>query len=203
MEVVVEEEVTEEGGGPPGDVWPFIVVADDSCVMWNTVDVDARGGLVERGASLKQVLQTLEACPDLAHLGVCGIRKWNSRGLKGNSVLQLSPPQVTVCYNSPLQVTVCFVSSRPRALNLSTAGLLFSGLLLGFTDAYVSPAFLRKFTFLKGATLCVICADRSSLRHTVGRLELEEAWRFRLSDEFQTANAKEDRPLFFLTGKHI
>lgn len=54
-----------------------------------------------------------------------------------------------------------------------------------------------------GATLCVISADRSSLRETVGRLELEEEWRFRLSDEFQTANAKEDRPLFFLTGKHI
>lgn len=56
---------------------------------------------------------------------------------------------------------------------------------------------------LVGATLCVISADRSSLRQTVGRLELEEEWRFRLSDEFQTANAKEDRPLFFLTGKHI
>lgn len=54
-----------------------------------------------------------------------------------------------------------------------------------------------------GATLCVISADRSSLRQTVSRLELEEEWRFRLSDEFQTANAKEDRPLFFLTGKHI
>lgn len=54
-----------------------------------------------------------------------------------------------------------------------------------------------------GATLCVISADRSSLRQTVSKLELEEEWRFRLSDEFQTANAKEDRPLFFLTGKHI
>lgn len=31
-----------EGGGPAGDVWPFIIMADDSCVMWNTVDLDAR-----------------------------------------------------------------------------------------------------------------------------------------------------------------
>lgn len=54
-----------------------------------------------------------------------------------------------------------------------------------------------------GATLCVICPNRSSLRQTVVRLELEDEWRFRLSDEFQTANAKEDQPLFFLTGKHI
>lgn len=30
-----------EGGGPAGDVWPFILLADDSCVMWNAVDLDA------------------------------------------------------------------------------------------------------------------------------------------------------------------
>lgn len=31
-----------EGGGPAGDVWPFIILTDDSCVMWNAVDLDAR-----------------------------------------------------------------------------------------------------------------------------------------------------------------
>lgn len=31
-----------EGGAPAGDVWPFIILADDSCVMWNAVDLDAR-----------------------------------------------------------------------------------------------------------------------------------------------------------------
>ncbi|XP_056464517.1 protein GREB1-like [Gadus chalcogrammus] len=325
--LALERSRRQEGGGPPGDVWPFVVVADDSCVMWNAVDVDARGGQVERGASLKQVLQTMEACPDLAHLGLCGLRKWNSRGLKGHrsrepfhrgqlhdfllvnvdlcrdvpydqhrfschdvdfalrahsaglllcrfngfSVMkkqiaiggyrtfiiktkmtdvptsvgplqyvcapdskhlflatparlllerylqhtghQLFPlgtrghahPVLSVdCFlNLGPEVTVCFVSSRPHSLNLSTAGLLFSGLLLCFTDSCVTPSFLKKFTFLQGATLCVICADRSSLRQAVGRLELEDEWRFRLSDEFQTANAKEDLPLFFLTGKHI
>lgn len=30
-----------EGGGPASDVWPFIILADDSCVMWNAVDLDA------------------------------------------------------------------------------------------------------------------------------------------------------------------
>lgn len=129
-------------------------------------------------------------------------------------------------------MTVCFVSSRPHSINFSTTGLLFSGLLLYFCDSFVSPGFLKKFQFLKGkdqiiciylsvylaqkktltsdllfsvsgATLCVICPNRSSLRQTVVRLELEDEWRFRLSDEFQTANAKEDQPLFFLTGKHI
>lgn len=51
--------------------------------------------------------------------------------------------------------------------------------------------------------MCVICQDRNSLRQTVVRLELEDEWQFRLRDEFQTANAKEDRPLFFLTARHI
>ncbi|XP_054471608.1 protein GREB1 [Anoplopoma fimbria] len=316
-----------EGGGPTVDVWPFIILADDSCVMWNTVDLDSRNGSVEHAVSLKQILQHMEACPDLAHYGLCGIRKWSSRGLPGNKqrepfsrgllhdflllnvdrsqnvqydqnrftchdvdfTLRLHSAGLLVCrFNSfsvmkkqiaiggyrtfiiktkttdvptsvgpsqyicapdskhlflatpaqlllekylqhtrqklfPLstknhthpvlsvdcylnlgpEVTVCFVSSRPHAVNISTTGLLFSGLLLCFADSFVTPGFLKKFTFLKGATLCVISADRSSLRQTVGRLELEEEWRFRLSDEFQTANAKEDRPLFFLTGKHI
>lgn len=49
-----------------------------------------------------------------------------------------------------LQVTVCFVSSRPHSANISTTGLLFSGLLLCFADAFVTPGFLKKFSFLKG-----------------------------------------------------
>uniref|UniRef100_A0A4W6FWS9 Growth regulating estrogen receptor binding 1 n=1 Tax=Lates calcarifer TaxID=8187 RepID=A0A4W6FWS9_LATCA len=312
-----------EGGGPAGDVWPFIILADDSCVMWNTVDLDARNGPAEHAVSLKQVLQHMEACPDLAHYGLCGIRKWSSRNRQREPfsrghlhdflllnvdrsqniqydqnrftchdvdfTLRLHSAGLLICrFNSfsvmkkqiaiggyrtfiiktkmtdvptsvgpsqyicapdskhlflatpaqlllekylqhtsqklfPLstknhthpvlsvdcylnlgpEVTVCFVSSRPHSINISTTGLLFSGLLLCFADSFVTAGFLKKFTFLKGATLCVISADRSSLRQTVGRLELEEEWRFRLSDEFQTANAKEDRPLFFLTGKHI
>uniref|UniRef100_A0A3B3V8G3 Growth regulating estrogen receptor binding 1 n=1 Tax=Poecilia latipinna TaxID=48699 RepID=A0A3B3V8G3_9TELE len=308
-----------EGGSPSVDVWPFIILADDSCVMWNAVDNDKLSCPAERAVSLKQVLQHMEACPDLAQYGLCGIRKWNSRGpfsrghvhdflllnvdrsqnvqydqnrftchdvdftlrlhsagllvcrFNNFSVMKkqiaiggyrafiiktkmtdvstsvgpsqyicapdskhlflASPAQLLLekylqhtsqklfplstknythpvlsvdCYlNLGSEVTVCFVSSRPHCINISTAGLLFSGLLLCFPDTFVTSGFLKKFTFLKGATLCVISADRSSLRQTVGRLELEEQWRFRLSDEFQTANAKEDRPLFFLTGKHI
>ncbi|XP_038864763.1 protein GREB1-like [Salvelinus namaycush] len=323
-----------EGGGPPADVWPFIILSDDSCVMWNAVDLDSHStsGPVERSVSLKQVLQHMEACPDLTQFGLCGIRKWSShspgqgqgsgggachrepfsrghlhdflllnvdltQGIQFNqnrftcddvdftlrvhsagllicrfnnfSVMkkQISiggyhtfiiknkmtdvptsvQPSQYICapdskhpflatpaqlllekylqhsslfplstcnYTHPIlsvdcylnlgpEVTVCFVSSRPRSINICTTGLLFSGLLLCFWDSFVTPGFLKNFHFLKGAVLCVICADRSSLRQTVVRLELEDEWRFRLSDEFQTANAKEDRPLFFLTGKHI
>lgn len=59
------------------------------------------------------------------------------------------------------------------------------------------------FFLTKGATLCVICQDRSSLRQTIVRLELEDEWQFRLRDEFQTANSSDDKPLYFLTGRHV
>ncbi|XP_015458997.3 protein GREB1 isoform X1 [Astyanax mexicanus] len=317
-----------EHGSRPQDVWPFIILADDSCVMWNSVDVDTKSGTAgtERNVSLKQVLQHMEASPDITQYGLCGLRKWSSRGsgfgrrrepfsrghlhdflllnvdltqdvqynqnrftcddvdfnlrvqsagllmcrfnnfsvmkkqiaiggyrtfiikTKMTDVPTVQPSQY-VCapdskhlflatpaqlllekylqhtsqrlfplsagnYSHPVlsvdcylnlgpEVTVCFVSSRPHSINISTAGLLFSGLVLYFCDSFVTPGFLKKFQFLKGATLCVICPNRSALRQTVVRLELEDEWRFRLSDEFQTANAKEDQPIFFLTGKHI
>ncbi|XP_063039766.1 protein GREB1 [Engraulis encrasicolus] len=335
-----------EHGSRPHDVWPFIILADDSCVMWNALDVDPKSGSMgtERNVSLKQVLQHMESCADITQYGLCGLRKWSSRhgnqtggaggagagGRHGNHGNRRHEPfsrghlhdflllnvdltqnvqynqnrftcddvdfnlrahsagllvcrfnnfsvmkkQITIggyrtfivktkmtdvpttvqpsqyicapdskhpflstpaqlllekylqhtsqrlfplsartyrhpvlsvdCYlNLGPEVTVCFVSSRPHSINLSTNGLLFGGLLLYFCDTFVTPGFLKKFHFLKGATLCVICPNRSALRQTVVRLELEDEWRFRLSDEFQTANAKEDQPLFFLTGKHI
>uniref|UniRef100_A0A8C2FUL0 Growth regulating estrogen receptor binding 1 n=1 Tax=Cyprinus carpio TaxID=7962 RepID=A0A8C2FUL0_CYPCA len=326
----LERSRSVEHGSRPQDVWPFIILADDSCVMWNSVDVDPKRYLIlwtERNVSLKQVIQHMESSPDITQYGLCGMRKWSSRG--GGAGRQKEPfsrghlhdflllnvdltqnvqynqnrfkcddvdfnlrahsagllicrfnnfsvmkkqiaiggygtfiiktkmtdvpttiqPSQYICapdskhlflatpaqlllekylqhtshrlfplsaqnYSHPVlsvdcylnlgpEVTVCFVSSKPHSINFSTTGLLFSGLLLYFCDSFVTPGFLKKFQFLKGATLCVICPNRSSLRQTVVRLELEDEWRFRLSDEFQTANAKEDQPLFFLTGKHI
>ncbi|XP_034468470.1 GREB1-like protein isoform X1 [Hippoglossus hippoglossus] len=101
------------------------------------------------------------------------------------------------------EISVCYFNSRPHSTNLNHQGLVFSGLLLYLCDSFVVSGFLRKFRFLKGATLCVICQDRNSLRQTIVRLELEDEWQFRLRDEFQTANCSEDRPLYFLTGRHV
>ncbi|KAJ8408182.1 hypothetical protein AAFF_G00264100 [Aldrovandia affinis] len=101
------------------------------------------------------------------------------------------------------EVLVCYVSSRPHSHSVDHRGVVFSGLLLYLCDSFVVPNLLSKFRFLKGATLCVISQDRSSLRQTIVRLELEDAWQFRLRDEFQTANCSEDQPLYFLTGRHI
>ncbi|RMC15520.1 hypothetical protein DUI87_07714 [Hirundo rustica rustica] len=100
-------------------------------------------------------------------------------------------------------VAICYISSRPHSVNVNCEGVFFSGLLLYLCDSFVGADLLKRFRFLKGATLCVICQDRSSLRQTIVRLELEDEWQFRLRDEFQTANSSDDEPLYFLTGRHI
>ncbi|XP_058133499.1 GREB1-like protein isoform X1 [Dasypus novemcinctus] len=115
-----------------------------------------------------------------------------------------SPVLAIDCYlNIGPEVALCYVSSRPHSSNVRCEGVFFSGLLLYLCDSFVGADLLKKFKFLKGATLCVICQDRSSLRQTIVRLELEDEWQFRLRDEFQTANSSEDKPLYFLTGRHV
>ncbi|XP_053565649.1 protein GREB1 [Bombina bombina] len=315
----------------PQDIWPFIIIADDSCVMWNVVDVNVAEdpreySLSERNVSLKYILQHIEATPNITQYAMMGMRKWasktkgtdvkepfsrchlhdfillnvdltqdvqynesrftcddidfnlrlNSSGLLlcrfnrfsvlkkqivvgGHRSLHIKPkvldsslsvspahyicapdskhtilaapaqlllekflqfhsqrffplslnhcshPVLVVdCYlNLGPQITVCYVSSRPHSVNVSCQGVTFSGLLLHLCDSFVVASFLKRFQFLKGATLCVICQDRNALRQTVVRLELEDEWQFRLRDEFQTANAKDDKPLYILTGRHV
>ncbi|XP_065390116.1 GREB1-like protein isoform X8 [Macaca fascicularis] len=115
-----------------------------------------------------------------------------------------SPVLAIDCYlNIGPEVAICYISSRPHSSNVNCEGVFFSGLLLYLCDSFVGADLLKKFKFLKGATLCVICQDRSSLRQTIVRLELEDEWQFRLRDEFQTANSSEDKPLYFLTGRHV
>lgn len=68
-----------------------------------------------------------------------------------NHSLDFNVQYINITLSLPLlQVTVCFVSSRPHSVNISTTGLLFSGLLLCFADSFVTPGFLKKFSFLKG-----------------------------------------------------
>ncbi|XP_069548353.1 GREB1-like protein isoform X2 [Brachyistius frenatus] len=120
------------------------------------------------------------------------VQNRNNPVLSIDSYLNISP-----------EISMCYINSRPHSTNLDHQGLVFSGLLLYLCDSFVVSGLLKKFRFLKGATLCVICQDRSSLRQTIVRLELEDEWQFRLRDEFQTANCSEDRPLYFLTGCHV
>uniref|UniRef100_A0A8C5L4H9 Growth regulation by estrogen in breast cancer-like n=1 Tax=Jaculus jaculus TaxID=51337 RepID=A0A8C5L4H9_JACJA len=279
----LERNRLEELGVKRQCVWPFIVVMDDSCVLWNIHSVQEQTSqpmearVSSKNVSLKSVLQHMEATPKILHYAILGIQKWSSRltpqSLKApfsrchvhdfillnidltqnvqydfNSLAPILPLQY-VCapdsehtllaapaqfllekflqhaayklfpkaihnFKSPVlaidcylnigqEVAVCYVSSRPHSSNVSCEGALFSGLLLYLCDSFVGADLLKKFKFLKGATLCVICQDRSSLRQTIVRLELEDEWQFRLRDEFQTANSSEDKPLYFLTGRHV
>ncbi|CAL8313122.1 unnamed protein product [Gadus morhua 'NCC'] len=327
----LERNRLEEQGVKRQDVWPFIVMMDDSCVLWNGHQQPDSGESSEGGlsnVSLKTVLQHMEATPKVSLYAMCGTRKWssglghkaggrpfsrchlhdfvmlnvdltqnvqydlnrygceevdfnlraNSSGLLlcrfnhfsymkkhipvgGHKDYVVKPklmemensapinPSQYVCApdseqtllaapaqfllerflqscshklfpkairnrNNPVlsidsylnigtEVSVCYINSRPHSTNQDHHGLVFSGLLLYLCDSFVVSGLLKKFSFLKGATLCVISQDRSSLRQTIVRLELEDEWQFRLRDEFQTANCLEDRPLYFLTGRHI
>uniref|UniRef100_A0A8P4G1B8 GREB1 like retinoic acid receptor coactivator n=1 Tax=Dicentrarchus labrax TaxID=13489 RepID=A0A8P4G1B8_DICLA len=326
----LERNRLEEQGVKRQDVWPFIVMMDDSCVLWNCHHEPSDGGSAFTNVSLKMVLQHMETTPKISLYAMCGTRKWssslarrspshpfsrchlhdfvmlnvdltqnvqydlnrysceevdfnlrvNSSGLLlcrfnyfslmkkhipvgGNKDFLVKPklmeiqnpatisPSQYVCApdseqtlldapaqfllerflqscshrlfpkavqnrNNPVlsidsylnispevRISVCYINSRPHSTNLNHQGLLFSGLLLYLCDSFVVSGLLKKFRFLKGATLCVISQDRSSLRQTIVRLELEDEWQFRLRDEFQTANCSEDRPLYFLTGRHV
>uniref|UniRef100_A0A671XT90 GREB1 like retinoic acid receptor coactivator n=1 Tax=Sparus aurata TaxID=8175 RepID=A0A671XT90_SPAAU len=325
----LERNRLEEQGVKRQDVWPFIVMMDDSCVLWNSHQPTSDDGSTYTNVSLKMVLQHMETTPKVSLYAMCGTRKWssglarkstsqlysrchlhdfvmlnvdltqnvqydlnrysceevdfnlrvNSSGLLlcrfnafslmkkhipvgGNKDFLVKPkleienpalisPSQYVCApdseqtlldapaqfllerflqscshrlfpkavqnrNNPVlsidsylnispevSISVCYINSRPHSTNLNHQGLLFSGLLLYLCDSFVVSGLLKKFRFLKGATLCVISQDRSSLRQTIVRLELEDEWQFRLRDEFQTANCSEDRPLFFLTGRHV
>uniref|UniRef100_A0A3B4YBR3 GREB1 like retinoic acid receptor coactivator n=1 Tax=Seriola lalandi dorsalis TaxID=1841481 RepID=A0A3B4YBR3_SERLL len=325
----LERNRLEEQGVRRQDVWPFIVIMDDSCVLWNVHHETSDGSPTLTNVSLKAVLQHMESTPKISLYAMCGTRKWssglarrapshpfsrchlhdfvmlnvdltqnvqydlnrysceevdfnlrvNSSGLLlcrfnyfslmkkhiptgGSKDFQVKPklmvensapisPSQYVCApdseqtlldapaqfllerflqscshrlfpkavqnrNNPVlsidsylnispevRISVCYINSRPHSTNLNHQGLVFSGLLLYLCDSFVVSGLLKKFRFLKGATLCVICQDRSSLRQTIVRLELEDEWQFRLRDEFQTANCTEDRPLYFLTGRHV
>uniref|UniRef100_F6ZCR8 GREB1 like retinoic acid receptor coactivator n=1 Tax=Equus caballus TaxID=9796 RepID=F6ZCR8_HORSE len=263
----LERNRLEELGVKRQCVWPFIVVMDDSCVLWNIHSVQEQSsqpteaGVSSKNVSLKSVLQHIEATPKIVHYAILGIQKWSnkltSQSLKApfsrchvhdfillnidltqnvqydfnryfcedvDFNLRTNSSGLLICrFNNfslmkkhvqvggqrdfiikpKIMVAICYVSSRPHSSNVNCEGVFFSGLLLYLCDSFVGADLLKKFKFLKGATLCVICQDRSSLRQTIVRLELEDEWQFRLRDEFQTANSSDDKPLYFLTGRHV
>jgi hypothetical protein len=81
------------------------------------------------------------------------------------------------------------------------SGIRFGGLLLYLCEEKVSSEHLKQLNFVTGASLCLVTRDCKSLVREVARLDLEESWKFRLRDEYQTACADDMTPLFFLIGK--
>uniref|UniRef100_A0A8C5HLU0 GREB1-like protein n=1 Tax=Gouania willdenowi TaxID=441366 RepID=A0A8C5HLU0_GOUWI len=244
----LERNRVEEQGVKRHDVWPFIVMMDDSCVLWGAqydcdeVDFNLRvnssglllcrfnnfflmkkhipvGGNQHFLVKPKLTIETLApispsqyvCAPDSkqtlldapAQFLLERFLQSCSHRLFPKAVQNRRNPVLAIDSYLDLSISVCYINSRPHSTNLNHEDLQFSGLLLYLCDSFVVSALLKKFCFLKGATLCVICQDRSSLRQTIVRLELEDEWQFRLRDEFQTANCSEDRPLYFLTGRHV
>ncbi|XP_042299008.1 GREB1-like protein isoform X4 [Sceloporus undulatus] len=81
----LERNRLEELGVKRQCVWPFIVVMDDSCVLWNSHGVQEQSsqsmdeGSTSKNVSLKSVLQHIEATPKIVHYAILGIQKWNSK----------------------------------------------------------------------------------------------------------------------------
>ena len=78
----------------------------------------------------------------------------------------------------------------------------FGGLILYLCEGRVSRQQLRRLNFVGGACLCLVTESSGSLVKEVGRLDLEERWKFRLRDEYKTAcpDSAPCKPLYFLIG---
>lgn len=62
------------------DLFPFLYPISPPHV---SVLSDSEGSVaVERNVSLKQVLQHMESSPDITGYGLCGLRKWSSKGTR-------------------------------------------------------------------------------------------------------------------------
>lgn len=78
----------------------------------------------------------------------------------------------------------------------------FGGLVLYLCrGGKVTAKQLERIRFVPGASLCLVTQGCKSLVREVARLDLEERWKFRLRDEYQTACPDNLRPLVFLTGR--
>ncbi len=81
-------------------------------------------------------------------------------------------------------------------------GVKFGGLLLYLCEGKLNSDELAEIDFAPGACLCMVTQDCKSLVREVARLDLEEHWKFRLRDEYQTACPDNFQPLFFLMGRY-
>ena len=119
--------------------------------------------------------------------------------------LALDKPEVPVLmYGAYLNlgphINVC-VGNDEKTSKYTT----FSGLIIYNCSKDLTKDRLSQFQFVKDAQLVFVCKERYELRAEVLRLDLEDMWRFRLRDEYQTANVADGdhKSLYFLTGSYF
>ena len=82
----------------------------------------------------------------------------------------------------------------------------YSGLIIYNCSRKLSKECFASIKFVKKARLIFVCSERAELRNEAIRLDLEEDWRFKLRDEYQTSTRQTDggvKALHFLTGTYI
>ena len=92
--------------------------------------------------------------------------------------------------------------SGTQLLHNDMSNVKFGGLVLYLCEGRVARQQLHRLCFVAGACVCLVTHSSGSLVGEVGRLDLEERWKFRLRDEYKTACPDNScfKPLFFLIG---
>ena len=114
------------------------------------------------------------------------------------------------CYvNLGPRISTCVINCRSCDELVVTPGSCatkktYAGLIVYDCAKKLSRDTLACFQFVKDAQMVLICRERYELRSEVMRLDLEEYWRFRLRDEYQTATPSDEnrKAFYFLTGSY-
>ena len=116
---------------------------------------------------------------------------------KENPVLQIN-----TFMNFSDEIYVSFVHERSHNNSETHKHVKYGGLLMFSSEMLEDSKFLKNFQFTQGATICLVTKNRSNLRKEITRLNLEDSWRFKLSNEAFTLCTPESQPLYFYTGRY-
>ena len=110
--------------------------------------------------------------------------------------------QVNKFMNFSDNIFVSFVHERTHHNQEHHKYTKYGGLLMFSSEMLEDSKFLKKFRFVHGATICLVTKNRLNLRKEITRLNLEDSWRFKLSNESFTLCAPQNQPLYFYTGRY-
>ncbi|KAI6659295.1 GREB1-like protein isoform X2 [Oopsacas minuta] len=111
--------------------------------------------------------------------------------------------QVNKFMNFSDNTFVSFVHEKTHSNHGQHKDTKYGGLLIFSSEMLEDSKFLKNFQFVHGATIClVVTKNRLNLRKEITRLNLEDSWRFKLSNESFTLCALECQPLYFYTGRY-